>query len=1151
MIDELLGVEEKHGAGGLEPSRWENIPRSLRGAGYLQWSADSDAPRRPHAKGDFGVSWSDPEDWLSFDEAVESSKSTAAWGIGYVNAANNDDFETGHRFTIDIDGAISSDGELRDWVPSLEPFLEHGAYMEYSPSLAVLIELFSEFDDPDVLADAMEEVEEFDGAGLHIPVRNAEVPEWWSDSEIAPDVHQGVDVLANKFSTVTGLKYDGAGAEVVEYGPWIDEWLAEAYQNIRGEAPPRGRNLSEFPEGDTSSNERTGASGNSRSSDSRDYPKASREDVEEALSHVGYATDEDHPSSAALHYNEWRDIAYAVHSWDDGPTGREVFVNWSKGSPKWEEPESSEVVDWIWNNADPDGDGRNNISVGTLFHHASQNGWDGPSSDDFTLSPKAQWASWAHRRTIGELGPESVIPEAALEFVARDRGFYDFEPLAAGVDELPPKAHNSALSYVKNYWPADHPEAFGEDEQITARRYRDRTSAPARTWEDVRYIYEDDKEQGRKAARSLLSSEYEFMTVADTETLQVYDPETGVFTDETWRVRAELYDGLGKHWSTHELREVTAGLRQENVVQPQHLDAAARDDPLICVGDGVLNPLTGELLEHNPEYHFVSRTPTEWGLEADTEVYEDFVGSLVGREADKQALFEMVGHALMPDANERYKKFLILTGDADNGKSQFFSCVSSLLNGPNSQENNTASVKLAKLAQNKFSIHSMYSHMANIAGEIDGKKIRNTANLKDITGGDVVELEPKGVESFFDTVNTTLMFAANDPPILGERDKKAIATRIVPIELPFEFVDEPEEDYQKEREEEDVLRDRLETPKALSGLLHLAVEGIQRLEENGGDVSLPETHEERLERYERSADPMREFGAAALANDPNDYVVKADITTLYKEFARSRGYEVGSNINSVLHGVLRGVNNLDYTDSKPREPDYSDTSLPLQGWGERKEVVDRVTLTEEGLALAEKAGLLLDPEEVEGGDSSAVTALGARDLGHGQSIVAKVKNVSEGEYGRISQGQLKGPQGTYIGFVIPGGNANQLAGKQGKSLQFDNVTLRTDEDGLRQAVISDATEVEIIEDGPSADSSVEQTPAATDGGATEFEQLEPKVKQEILENYEPGDTVKAPHVAGSLGESPEAVEKTLEGMARKGGRGVMRHSENPDAYQVE
>lgn len=74
--------------------------------------------------------------------------------------------------------------------------------------------------------------------------------------------------------------------------------------------------------------------------------------------------------------------------------------------------------------------------------------------------------------------------------------------------------------------------------------------------------------------------------------------------------------------------------------------------------------------------------------------------------------------------------------------------------------------------------------------------------------------------------------------------------------------------------------------------------------------------------------------------------------------------------------------------------------------------------------------------------------------------------------------------------------------------------------------------------------------AATDGGA-EFEQLEPKVKQEILENYEAGDTVKTPHVAGSLGESPETVEKTLEGVAKRGGRGIMRHPENPDAYLVE
>ena len=130
--------------------------------------------------------------------------------------------------------------------------------------------------------------------------------------------------------------------------------------------------------------------------------------------------------------------------------------------------------------------------------------------------------------------------------------------------------------------------------------------------------------------------------------------------------------------------------------------------------------------------------------DADTAPYREFVDEIVERDADQEALFEMVGHAIMPDANERYKKFLILTGDADNGKSVFFRRVKALLDGPAGEEQNTASVKLSKLAQNQFSNYSLYGTKANIAGETDGKRIQNTAAIKDITGGDTIEIEPKG-----------------------------------------------------------------------------------------------------------------------------------------------------------------------------------------------------------------------------------------------------------------------------------------------------------------------------------------------------------------------------------------------------------------------
>jgi len=1144
-------TETEHGVLGLNAGRYSNIPRSLQGAGFLQWDCRADRPKQPHFDGDFSISWSDPDEWNDFETVAEIADKNDTYGIGYVNGAGNDDFEAGHRATIDIDGAIDEDGELRDWVPSLEPFFDRGAYIEYSVSYA------------EVLLG-----EETDGAGLHIPIKRADMPGWWSDSEFE-DRHEGVDLLENKFCTVTGLKHPESGDQVVKYGKWIDEWLAEAYRNIRNEEPSRGDGDSEeSAEGSQDSENHVTTDDDTENSGDND---AAREDVEAALQHVGYAQPDGDEADNALHYNKWIKVAYAVHSWnEDDEITREVFDNWTEDSPKYEEPESSDAIDWIWENADAgDSENDNQTTLGTLFHMAMENGWEGPSNTEYTADPAEAWGSWATRRKDGDLGPESKVPVPALEHIAREQGFYNFDALPTTADELPPKAYNRALWWVKNEY---GDEFFEEDATITARDYKPR-AATVLTWEDVRYIYEDSKERGRKAARELLSDRYHFMTLADGDTLQVYDPETGVFTDRTGDIRGEIYEELGEHWSTHELNEILAGLRQQSVVQPRHVDAGDRDEPLICVANGVLDVFDRELHEHSPDYHFVNRIPVEYDPEAETETYTEFVGELVDREDRKQTLFEMVGHALLPDANSRYKKFLILTGDADNGKSMFYDCVSTLLNGPDGQENNTAAVKLAKLAQNRFSLNSMYGSLANIAGEIDGKKIRNTANLKDITGGDEVEIEPKGSDSFFDEIGTTLMFAANDPPILGERDKEAIASRIVPVELPYTFVNDPSGEYEKERIPENELRSELEDTEALSGFLNLALDGLERLEENDGDVSLKESPKKRLELYEWSADPMREFGTVALQNDPDDYVVKADIVTLYKEFATQQGYEVGSSVEKVLHHALRGLPDLNYTDSQPREPDYTDTSLPLQGWDSRKRVVNRVTLTEEGMELAESAGLVEETDDTA--DESAgvvsvdeITPKNMVDNAMLPTIRATVAGVWENQYG-TKVGELQGDH-TTVDIRFVGASTFEQPVEEGATYEFDGLRARNPADERGYIEHRPTTEAELIEHpdgddydpgefesiGDPSDGGGEEDggatitgegsyeegmadEAATDGGDSgESESIEADtstIKGRVLEylrvNTESGDTITTPTVAGEIEDDPEDVRDALRRIA--------------------
>jgi len=759
------------------------------------------------------------------------------------------------------------------------------------------------------------------------------------------------------------------------------------------------------------------------------------------------------------------------------------------------------------------------------------------------LSPREAWVAWAEARKRGLLGPDDPVPTKALEHVAREQELYDFDALDADLRaddvELPAKAHNRALYWVNEVWADGVDVSLDDDENATSKHGRAKTGPTPRTWEDVRYIYDESKEEGRRAARAVLSSRYDLMTVAETDTLQVYDGDTGTFSPETSALRGDIYDGLGSVWSTHELNEIVAGLRQQNIVREHELNGAGLDGPHICVENGVLDLLDRELKHHSPDYHFTDRVPVEYDPDADTTPYKEFVDGLVERDADAKALFEMVGHALTPDANERWKKFLILTGDADNGKSAFYGRVKALLDGPDSDERNTSAVKLAKMAQNRFSVYSLYGSMANIAGEIDGKKIRNTAAIKDITGGDPVELEPKGGDSFFDTVNTTLMFAANDPPIMGDRDKEAIATRIVPVELPYTFVDEPDGPYEKEAIDEAELEAWLDAPEARSGLLNLALDGVERLAENGGDVSLPESADERLRMYERAADPMREFGERCLDNAAADYVVKADVTTVYKEFATAEGYELGSNVGSVLHDVLRGVPGLNYTESRKRSPDYADAELPLRPWDERKRVVDRVTLTEEGLEYADRAGIVVrDTDEAGEGDSNPTLQAGEVDLSDSVTdkselppVRGTVAAVWRGRY--TLEAELMTDDGSIDmeirGFDEPG----EVPLSPGVEYEIHGLRARNPNGEVPYVEFRPTSSPKTLE-RPDEDDSEEATPdatAATDGSGDGYEQLKKRVLDAVHDGYGTGGRVTVAAVAGELGAAPDSVHDALETIA--------------------
>lgn len=729
-----------------------------------------------------------------------------------------------------------------------------------------------------------------------------------------------------------------------------------------------------------------------------DYDELSREQIEELLEAI----------PGTQHFDDWIRTAYAVHSWDSSEKGKQLFEEWSRSNPKWEEGESQRQIDYIWKNGD-DTDSDRNAGVGTLVHVARENDYDGDLGGGSKKPDETAAADWSHVRTV-------------YEYAQQDQ------------------------NYAKG--------------------------------------------NGRLAAADMLEKETSWMYVLESEKLWVYEEETGRY-DKYGRSHAakRLEHELGEHYTQAERREVIGRLKARNQVHRDVINARERDDPLLCVANGVVNLRTGELVDHGPEYRFVRGLDVEYDPgTAEPDKIIEFIDDITERVADRDTLLDHLAHGLMP--GHPYRAFVVCYGPGGNGKTQ----VSELFRGFVGRRN-AAAVEIDELAAGDFATGDLPGKFLNwgddMAGD-GGGKLSDLSILKKATGGSEIRANEKYEKTFNFKSEAAMFFSANEPPRIGEQ-KSSIQDRIYPIEMPYRFTSNPDPDDPLQKEKTpNVSQTLLDDEGAMKGLLLLAVKHAQELIENRGRYSQPETPAERLEKYNRSADPIVKFGGKILEEASGDYRVrKDDAYRVYRAFTES--IEERSASERGFKRQLPGAVPMEIEEARSRAlATNDDDSDRVRCWKRLKWTETAKTHMPEWMLeryTDHFEGDGSDEESEENAQSSGSTptpdALAALSTGRGIELTAELVNVSDGEYNRVAQGELEGEVGTRVGFVIPGSNEHVFEGRQGETVRITDATLRTDDDGLKEVVVNDATGVEFV-DKPDADQSSLDEPEkapATDGGS--------------------------------------------------------------------
>jgi len=125
----------------------------------------------------------------------------------------------------------------------------------------------------------------------------------------------------------------------------------------------------------------------------------------------------------------------------------------------------------------------------------------------------------------------------------------------------------------------------------------------------------------------------------------------------------------------------------------------------------------------------------------------------------------------------------------------------------------------------RFAKADLYGKMANIGGDLPAKDLSDTAAFRNLTGGDDNRAQEKYRNAFNFRNKAKMFFSANVLPRSPD-DTYAYYSRWILLEFlnifdPRSGTGDPD------------LDSKLQTPEELSGLLNIALAGLDRLRSNG------------------------------------------------------------------------------------------------------------------------------------------------------------------------------------------------------------------------------------------------------------------------------------------------------------------------------
>lgn len=263
----------------------------------------------------------------------------------------------------------------------------------------------------------------------------------------------------------------------------------------------------------------------------------------------------------------------------------------------------------------------------------------------------------------------------------------------------------------------------------------------------------------------------------------------------------------------HRMKGITDEIRKRVMIRStvHELPFDKLSNGFIPCQNGILDIETGNLLPFSPIYGFRYTIHADYDQTAHHVAIDHFFNDLVGDNSP--LLVQMIAQIII---GEHHKTaYYLYNSTGNNGKSTFAAVIGEFIG-----IENTSSVTLQEICDDKFAMAELDGKLANICPDLPYGYITNTSRFKALTGGDLVNAQRKYGQPFQFRNKAIMVFGSNSVPVVNDQSD-AFFSRFILIHFPNQFKVDP------------FFVDTLTTRENLSGLLNLVIPEIKRITREG------------------------------------------------------------------------------------------------------------------------------------------------------------------------------------------------------------------------------------------------------------------------------------------------------------------------------